>query len=55
MGELILQYADFPLGAVDASVIAVAERFGVARVATLDRRHFSVVKPTHVPALTLLP
>jgi predicted nucleic acid-binding protein len=55
MGELVLQYADFPLGGVDASVIAVAERFGVDRVATLDRRHFSVVKPAHVPALTLLP
>jgi predicted nucleic acid-binding protein len=55
MGELVLQYADFPLGGVDASVIAVAERFGVDRVATLDRRHFSVVKPAHVPSLTLLP
>ncbi|WP_211265622.1 PIN domain-containing protein [Actinacidiphila oryziradicis] len=55
MGELVLQYADFPLGGVDASVIAVAERFRVDRVATLDRRHFSVVKPSHVPALTLLP
>ena len=55
MSELVRQYADFPLGAVDASVIAVAERFGVDRVATLDRKHFSVVKPGHVPALTLLP
>ncbi|MFI9565518.1 hypothetical protein [Streptomyces rishiriensis] len=55
MGELVLQYADFPLGGVDASVVAVAERFGVDRVAPLDRRHFSVVKPAHVPALTLLP
>jgi uncharacterized protein len=55
MGELVVQYADFPLGAVDASVIAVAERFEIDRVATLDRRHFSVVKPSHVPALTLLP
>ncbi|GAB2707482.1 type II toxin-antitoxin system VapC family toxin [Kitasatospora kifunensis] len=55
MGDLVLQYADFPLGGVDASVIAVAERFGVDRVATLDRRHFGVIKPMHVPALTLLP
>lgn len=55
MGELVLQYADFPLGGVDASVIAVAESFGVDRVATLDRRHFSVVKPAHIPAFTLLP
>ena len=55
MGELILQYADFPLGGVDASVIAVAERFGVERVATLDRRHVGVVRPTHIPALRRLP
>jgi predicted nucleic acid-binding protein len=55
MGELVLQYADFPLGGVDASVIAVAKRFGVDRVATLDRRHGRVVRPAHVPAVTLLP
>ncbi|WP_406138882.1 type II toxin-antitoxin system VapC family toxin [Streptomyces sp. NBC_01089] len=55
MGELVLQYADFPLGGVDASVVAVAERFGVDHVATLDSRHFSVIKPGHIPALTLLP
>lgn len=55
MGELILQYADFPLGGVDASVIAVAERFGVDRVATLDRRHFGVVKPARLAAFNLLP
>ncbi|WP_371102364.1 type II toxin-antitoxin system VapC family toxin [Streptomyces sp. PU_AKi4] len=55
MSELVLRYADFPHGGVDASVIAVAERFGVERVATLDRRHFSVVRPAHTPALTLLP
>ncbi|MEY9940943.1 type II toxin-antitoxin system VapC family toxin [Streptacidiphilus sp. MAP5-3] len=55
MSELVLRYADFPLGGVDASVITVAERFGVDRVATLDRRHFSVVKPAHVHALLLPP
>jgi predicted nucleic acid-binding protein len=55
MSELVIRYRDFPLGAVDASVLAVAERFGVERVATLDRRHFGVVRPAHVPALTLLP
>ncbi|GAA1195077.1 type II toxin-antitoxin system toxin ribonuclease C26 [Streptomyces hebeiensis] len=55
MGELIVQYADFPLGGVDASVVAVAERFGVERVATLDRRHFGVIRPSHVSVLTLLP
>ncbi|MFD4830268.1 type II toxin-antitoxin system VapC family toxin [Streptomyces uncialis] len=55
MADLVIRYADFPLGGVDASVIAVAERFGAHRVATLDRRHFGVVQPAHVPAFTLLP
>ncbi|SBW28272.1 type II toxin-antitoxin system VapC family toxin [Protofrankia symbiont of Coriaria ruscifolia] len=55
MAELVRRYADFPFGSVDASVIAIAERFRVDRVATIDRRHFSVVRPSHVPALTLLP
>jgi predicted nucleic acid-binding protein len=43
------------LGAVDASVIAAAERLGVREVATLDRRHFAAVRPQHVDAFTLLP
>lgn len=55
MSELVEQYADLPLGITDAAVIAVAERLRISEVATLDRRHFSVVRPRHVPALTLLP
>jgi predicted nucleic acid-binding protein len=55
MADLVTTYADFPLGAVDASVIAVAERLGTTVVATLDRRHFAAVRPKHAPALTLLP
>lgn len=55
MAELVREYADFPLGAVDASVIAVAERLDLHEVITLDRRHFSVVRPRHIPAFTLLP
>ena len=53
--ELVEQYADLPLGGADASVIALAERMGITQVATLDTRHFRVVRPKHVPALTLLP
>jgi predicted nucleic acid-binding protein len=36
----ITTYADLPLGAVDASVIAVAERLGAGTVLTIDRRTF---------------
>jgi uncharacterized protein len=55
MAELVEQYADLPLGTSDASVIALAERLNVTEVATLDMRHFTVVRPRHVQALTLLP
>jgi hypothetical protein len=55
MADLVDQYADLPLGTSDASVIALAERLDVDEVATLDHRHFTVVRPRHVKALTLLP
>jgi len=55
MSELIRKYSNLPLGAADASVVAVAERLGIAELATLDRRHFSIVRPKHVTAFTLLP
>nr|WP_322779875.1 PIN domain-containing protein [Frankia sp. Cas4] len=55
MADLVRRYDNLPLGAVDASVVAVAERLGTAQVATLDRRHFTVVRPKHVPAFDLLP
>jgi uncharacterized protein len=53
--ELLDEYADLPLGIVDASVVAACERLGVAELATLDRRHFGVVRPRHREALVLLP
>ena len=55
IAELVATYRDLPLGTVDASVIAAAERLGIADVATVDRRHFGVVRPRHVDALTLFP
>jgi predicted nucleic acid-binding protein len=55
MADLVEQYADLPLGTSDAAVIALAERLDVDEVATLDLRHFTVVRPRHVRALTLLP
>jgi predicted nucleic acid-binding protein len=53
--ELVADYRDLPLGTVDASVIAAAERLDAAEVATLDRRHCSVVRPRHEVAFQLLP
>ncbi len=54
-GELIDRYRDLPLGLVDATVIAATEMLDETKVATLDHRHFTVVRPRHTPALQLLP
>ena len=55
ISELIRQYASFPLGATDASVVALAERLQTPHVITLDRRHFHAVRPNHCDALQLRP
>lgn len=46
---------DQPVGVVDASVLALVERLGEIRLATLDRQHFGRLVPRHAPALRLLP
>jgi uncharacterized protein len=55
IAELVWQYRNLPLGTVDASVVATAERLGITEIATLDRRDFGVVRPRHVSAFTVLP
>lgn len=55
IAELVDQYADFPLGGVDAAIVALAERLDVDVLITLDRRHFGAVKPRHRTAFRLLP
>ena len=54
-GELLDRYRDLQLGLVDASVVAATEMLDEPKLATLDRRHFAVIRPAHIPALTLLP
>jgi predicted nucleic acid-binding protein len=55
IADLIHTYADLPLGIVDATVIATAERLGTNRIATLDHRHFTVVRPAHASHFEMLP
>ena len=55
MADLVTAYESLPLGTTDASVVAIAERLGLTDVATLNRRHFTVIRPKHADALTLLP
>ena len=53
--ELCDRYADADVGFVDAAVLAIAERLNEPKLATLDRRHFGLLRPRHVDALVLLP
>lgn len=53
--ELQETYSDLRIGVVDASVLALIERLGEPKVATLDHRHFATVRPQHTHALVLLP
>lgn len=55
MAFLVETYSDLPLGAVDASIVAVAERLGATTIATLDRRHFGIVRPQRGHSFTLVP
>lgn len=55
MAELVETYMDLPLGIVDAAVVAIAERLRLTEIATIDHRHFTVVRPRHVSAFMLLP
>jgi predicted nucleic acid-binding protein len=53
--EIQMQYDDQAIGVVDASVLALVERLGESKLATLDHRHFSVLRPAHGDALRLVP
>lgn len=53
--QLVCRYADLPLDLVDAAVVAIAERLEQTTVATLDHRHFAVVRPVHIAAFELVP
>jgi predicted nucleic acid-binding protein len=44
VARIIAQYASLPCDYADATLIALAERTGVAAIATIDQRDFSVYR-----------
>ncbi|TCK00161.1 type II toxin-antitoxin system VapC family toxin [Nocardia alba] len=52
--ELMKQFADFPLGAADASLIAVAERLRISDIATADN-HFRAVRTAGLDFINVVP
>jgi len=53
--ELCDAYRELRVGFVDAAVLGLVERLGERKLATLDHRHFRVMRPGHVESLELLP
>ncbi len=53
--DLCEKYGDSDIGFVDAAVMAIVERLNEPKLATLDHRHFGMIRPRHVDALILLP
>ena len=51
----IRRYHGFNIGAADASIMQLSERFNTATVLTLDRRHFGPIRPNHRRTWNLLP
>lgn len=53
--ELVRKYQDLPMDLADAALVRVAEREGIRRVFTFDRRDFSVYRPARIGRFTILP
>lgn len=53
--EIQHKFHDQPIGFVDASVVATCEALGEDKVATLDRRHFSILRTLSGSPLVMLP
>ena len=53
--ELLDQAAEHRLRLADALMVAAAERLGVRRIATFDRRPFAIFRPRHLRAFDLEP
>jgi hypothetical protein len=49
------RYSESDIGFVDAAVMAIVERLDEPKLATLDHRHFGLLRPGHRESLELLP
>jgi uncharacterized protein len=55
IADILEQYLDSRIDFVDASVMAIAERYKAQTILTLDQRDFRLFRPKTCEAFTLLP
>jgi predicted nucleic acid-binding protein len=53
--SVIATYRDQTIGVADASNVVLAARYGTRSIATLDHRHFEVLRPLSGGRFTVLP
>ena len=53
--DVVDRYADQRIGIADASNVVLASRHRTRTIATLDRRHFGVLRPASGGRFTILP
>jgi predicted nucleic acid-binding protein len=53
--DLLEEYADNRVDFVDCVLVAIAERMNITRMLTIDRRHFSILRPKHCDYFEILP
>ena len=55
MRALMEQYQDLPMDLADAALVRAAEREGIRRIFTLDRRDFQIYRPEGLESFRLIP
>src|SRR5262245_7691078 len=55
IGSVIKRYEDQAIGAADASNVVLAAEYRTRTIATLDRRHFEVLRPLNGGRFTVAP
>ena len=53
--EVVERYRDLDIGITDASIVVLADRYRTNTILTLDRRHFTVLRPLAGGRFTLVP
>lgn len=53
--EVVAKYRDQEVGATDASLVVLADRYDTKTILTLDRRHFEVLRPLRGGRFKIVP
>ena len=55
MRQLMQKYRDLPMDLADATLVRVAEREGIRRIFTIDRRDFALYRPAKIGRFQIIP